>query len=339
MNEPFRTGRWSSTTSWRGSRPAWDARPKGSRALSRGATCEVIRALSYEDGSSIVASDASLQAVLLDWNLGHDDAGSHAQATALLHKLRERHAGVPVFLLSDRQGATRTITIEVAEMVDEFVWLLEDTAEFVAGRVLAAMERYRAALLPPYARALAAYARLREHSWSAPGHQGGIAFTKLPAGRAFFDFYGENLFRTDMGIERGQLGSLLDHTGPVAESERFAARVFGAHRSYSGVVGTSGSNRSIMQACMSEGDLVVLDRNCHKSIEQGLMLTGALPVYLLPTRNRYGIIGPDRADGDDARGDPRQGDGQPGLEGRGRTRSPSTPWSPTAPTTASATTP
>ena len=88
------------------------------------------------------------------------------------------------------------------------------------------------------------------------------------------------------------LGSLLDHTGPVAESEAYAARVFGAHRSYSEVVGTSGSNRSIMQACMKEGDLVVLDRNCHKSIEQGLMLTGARPVYLVPTRNRYGIIGP-----------------------------------------------
>jgi arginine decarboxylase len=103
---------------------------------------------------------------------------------------------------------------------------------------------------------------------------------------------GENLFRTDMGIERGALGSLLDHTGPVAESERYAARVFGAHRSYSGVAGTSGSNRSIMQACMKQDDLVVLDRNCHKSIEQGLMLTGARPVYMVPTRNRYGIIGP-----------------------------------------------
>ena len=72
-------------------------------------------------------------------------------------------------------------------------------------------------VLPPYAKALADYSRVREHSWSAPGHQGGVAFTKIPAGRAFFDFYGENLFRTDMGIERGQLGSLLDHTGPVLQ--------------------------------------------------------------------------------------------------------------------------
>jgi arginine decarboxylase len=195
-------------------------------------------------------------------------------------------------MTADRKLVKGTMTIEIAEMVDEFVWLLEDTSDFVAGRVMAAIERYRAQLLPPYARALAAYSRLREHSWSAPGHQGGVAFTKLPAGRAFFDFLGENVFRIDMGIERGALGSLLDHTGVVAESEKYAAHVFGAHRSYSGVVGTSGSNRSIMQACMKADDLVVLDRNCHKSIEQGLMLTGARPVYMVPTRNRYGIIGP-----------------------------------------------
>ena len=253
---------------------------------------DVIRALSYEDGYAIVASDASLRAVLLDWNLGLNSEGSHAQATALLHKLRERHATAPVFLLADRERTRGTMTIEVAEMVDEFVWLLDDSADFIAGRVMAAIGRYEAQLLPPYARVLAAYGKLREHSWSAPGHQGGIAFTKHPAGRAFFDFLGENVFRIDMGIERGALGSLLDHTGPVADSEKYAARVFGAHRSYSGVVGTSGSNRSIMQACMKDGDLVVLDRNCHKSIEQGLMLTGARPVYMLPTRNRYGIIGP-----------------------------------------------
>lgn len=257
-----------------------------------GRNIEVLRAISFEDGQAIVVSDASLRAVLLDWNLGMNTEGTHAQATVLLHKLRERQAATPVFLIADRERTRGTMTVEVAEMVDEFVWPLEDSADFMAGRVVAAIRRYEAQLLPPYARILAEYATLREHSWSAPGHQGGIAFTKHPAGRAFFDFLGENAFRIDMGIERGALGSLLDHTGPVADSEKYAARVFGAHRSYSGVVGTSGANRSIMQACMTEDDLVILDRNCHKSIEQGLMLTGARPVYMVPRRNRYGIIGP-----------------------------------------------
>lgn len=154
------------------------------------------------------------------------------------------------------------------------------------------MTRYRQQLLPPLFNALMKYSDIHEYSWAAPGHQGGVGFTKTPAGRFYHDYYGENLFRSDMGIERTTLGSLLDHTGAFGESEKNAARVFGADRSWSVVVGTSGSNRTIMQACMTDNDVVVLDRNCHKSIEQGLILTGAKPVYMVPSRNRYGIIGP-----------------------------------------------
>ncbi len=104
----------------------------------------------------------------------------------MLHKLRERHSATPVFLLANRERTRGTITIEIAETIDEFVWLLDDTVDFTAGRVSAAIQRYQDALLPPYAKTLADYARLREHSWSAPGHQGGIAFTKLPVGSRFF---------------------------------------------------------------------------------------------------------------------------------------------------------
>src|SRR3979411_3006696 len=71
---------------------------------------QVVRALSSEDGESIVGFDASVRAVLLNWNLGADGATTHAQATALLHKLRERHANAPVFLLADRVLAKGSIT-------------------------------------------------------------------------------------------------------------------------------------------------------------------------------------------------------------------------------------
>jgi arginine decarboxylase len=90
------------------------------------------------------------------------------------------------------------------------------------------------------------------------------------------------------------IGSLLDHSGTFGESEKYAAKVFGAHHSYSVVVGTSGSNRTIMQGCLSPGDVALCDRNCHKSIEQGLILSGATPIYMVPSRNCYGIIGPVR---------------------------------------------
>jgi arginine decarboxylase len=252
----------------------------------------VIKAISYEDGLANIVSDTSIHAVLLSWEIGGTTESGEPPAARLLEELTNRHENIPVFLMAQTSERAREITEHVMEQVNEFVWMLQDTANFIAGRVVAAVDRYREQLLPPFAAALAKYSRLREHSWSAPGHQGGIGFTKLPVGRAFFDFYGENLFRTDMGIERGQLGSLLDHTGPIAESEAYASRVFGAHRSYNVVGGTSESNRTILQACLKDGDIAVCDRNCHKSIEQGLMLTGALPVYMVPTRNRYGIIGP-----------------------------------------------
>jgi arginine decarboxylase len=267
---------------------------RGVRALAeelRARGIEVVGALSCEDGLATVVSDAAIHCVFVNWTLGRDDRKSHAQATDLLRALRTRNAKVPVFLMADRKVAG-TISIEVATLADEFVWILEDTASFLAGRTAAAIERYVQGLLPPFTAALARYERDREYSWAAPGHQGGVAFLKSPIGRVFFDFYGENLFRTDMGIERAALGSLLSHLGPIGESERYAAHVFGAHRSYSVLNGTSGSNRAIMSACVGDGEIALCDRNCHKSIEQGLAITGGIPVFLRPTRNRYGIIGP-----------------------------------------------
>ena len=252
---------------------------------------EVVEALSFEDGFANVVSDASIHGILINWTLGQCNEASQDQATELLRAIRRRNAKVPIFLIADHELA-RTMTAEVATLADEYVWILEDTAPFITGRVLAAVHRFESQLLPPFAAALLAYNREEEYSWAAPGHQGGIAFTKSPVGRVFFDFFGENLFRTDMGIERASLGSLLGHSGPIGESERFAAKVFGADRSYSVLNGTSGSNRTIIWACVSDGDIALCDRNCHKSIEQGLALTGGIPVYFVPSRNRYGIIGP-----------------------------------------------
>ena len=123
----------------------------------------------------------------------------------------------------------------------------------------------------------------------------------------FFDFYGENMFRTDMGVERGVPRLVARPSGPIGESERYAARVFGAHRSYSVLNGTSASNRAIMSACVGDDEIALCDRNCHKSIEQGLVLTGGIPVFLSPTRNRYGIIGPIPPRAAGAQGD-REGD-------------------------------
>jgi arginine decarboxylase len=261
------------------------------RALAnelRARNVEVVEALSSEDGEATVASDSGFACVLVNWT---QKTASTAQTTQLLRAVRALHAALPIFLMASRE-ISGTIGVEVATLADEFVWVLDDTAAFIGGRVMAAIDRYVDALLPPFTAALTRYDREREYSWAAPGHQGGVAFLKSPVGRAFFDYYGENVFRTDMGIERGALGSVLGHSGPIGAAEKYAARVFGADRTYSVLNGTSASNRTIMTACVGDGEIALCDRNCHKSIEQGLALTGGIPVFLRPTRNRYGIIGP-----------------------------------------------
>jgi arginine/lysine/ornithine decarboxylase len=225
----------------------------------------------------------------MDWTLGDDP--DHCSARRLLALVRSRNDKIPIFLMAER-GEASSIPIDVMEMVDEFVWTLEDTAAFVGGRVAAAQRRYLEVMMPPLASALMKFSQDYEYSWHTPGHTGGTAFLKSPVGRIFFDYFGENLLRSDLSISVGALGSLLDHTGPIGEHERYAARVFGADRTYCVTNGTSMSNRVIFMAAVGEGQIALCDRNCHKSIEHSLVMTGGIPVYLVPLRNRYGIIGP-----------------------------------------------
>jgi arginine decarboxylase len=268
------------------------AEGRAARALVQelqGRSIEVVEATSCEDGTSAFVSDSAIHVVLLDWTLGDDR--NHAKARAFLELVRSRNDKIPIFLMAER-GEASAIPIAVMEMVDEYVWTLEDTVAFVGGRVAAAIRRYLEAMLPPLAAALMRFSQEYEYSWHTPGHTGGTAFLKSPIGRIFFDYFGENLLRSDLSISVGSLGSLLDHTGPIGEHEKYAARVFGAHRTYCVTNGTSMSNRVIFMAAVARDQIALCDRNCHKSIEHSLVMTGAIPQYLVPLRNRYGIIGP-----------------------------------------------
>ncbi|PXW14949.1 Orn/Lys/Arg family decarboxylase [Paraburkholderia caballeronis] len=250
---------------------------------------DVIRSNSADDARAVLGADASIQCVLLDWDL-HDDP-EHAGALAVLDEARARSATLPVFLLANRHAAS-SVPADAMEKADDFIWLYDDSPDFIGGRIAAAIGRYREHVLPPMFRALVEFSQVYEYSWHTPGHTGGTAFLKSPVGRAFFSFFGEELFRSDLSISVGELGSLLDHSGPIGEGERYAARVFGAHRTYYVTNGSSTSNRVILMASVTRDQIALCDRNCHKSVEHAMTLSGAIPTYLLPTRNRYGIIGP-----------------------------------------------
>jgi arginine/lysine/ornithine decarboxylase len=278
--------------------PAPTAEGRATRALVQelqGRSIEVVEAASAEDGTSVVVSDSAIHAVLVDWTLGDQNGGrsrgDHDSARRLIQQVRDRNDKIPIFLMAER-GEASSIPVDVMEMVDEYIWTLEDTAAFVGGRVAAAIRRYVEVMLPPLAAALMKFSQEYEYSWHTPGHTGGTAFLKSPVGRIFFDYFGENLLRSDLSISVGALGSLLDHTGPIGEHEKYAARVFGAHRTYCVTNGTSMSNRVIFMAAVGRDQIALCDRNCHKSIEHSLVMSGAIPQYLVPLRNRYGIIGP-----------------------------------------------
>jgi arginine decarboxylase len=251
----------------------------------------VVEALSAEDATAINASDSAIQCVILDWDIGKKNKSDHKEAMKVLEQIRFSNDKLPIFLQTER-SKTSSIPLEAMQKANDFIWLMDDTPDFISGRIVAAMERYRNQALPPMFGALARFSRVYEYSWHTPGHAGGTAFLKHPAGRAFFEFFGEDLFRSDLSISVGQLGSLLDHTGPIGESERYAAQVFGSHRSYHITNGSSTSNRVILMSSVTRNDITLCDRNCHKSVEHAMTLSGALPVWLVPSRNHLGIIGP-----------------------------------------------
>jgi len=249
----------------------------------------VIDAVSQREAEAQIATHALLQAVLVDWELV--GAPEHESARSVIAAVRGRAALLPVFLLAS-SGSLAQVPAGILEQVNDYIWLFEDTPDFVGGRVAAAIDRYRATLLPPMFKALAAFAGTYEYSWHTPGHSGGTAFLKHPAGRAFFEFFGEELFRSDLSISVAELGSLLDHSGPIGEAERNAARIFGADRTYFVTNGSSTSNRVILMASVTRDQIALCDRNCHKSVEHAMTLSGAIPTYLMPSRNYLGLIGP-----------------------------------------------
>ncbi|WP_411706063.1 ornithine decarboxylase SpeF [Edaphovirga cremea] len=164
--------------------------------------------------------------------------------------------------------------------------------EFYGKQLEAAALKYENELLPPFFNTLQQYVAMGNSTFACPGHQGGEFFRKHPAGRQFFEFFGETLFRSDMCNADVKLGDLLIHEGAPCDAQMHAAKVFNADKTYFVLNGTSASNKVVCNALLSRGDLVLFDRNNHKSNHHGALIqAGATPVYLETARNPFGFIG------------------------------------------------
>ncbi|WP_043306879.1 Orn/Lys/Arg decarboxylase N-terminal domain-containing protein [Pseudomonas sp. ML96] len=212
----------------------------------------------------------------------------------LIRIARVRAPQLPIFALGEQVTIENAPAEAMADLnhLRGILYLYEDTVSFLARQVARAAHNYLDGLLPPFFKALVQHTAQSNYSWHTPGHGGGVAYRKSPVGQAFHQFFGENTLRSDLSVSVPELGSLLDHTGPLAEAEARAARNFGADHTFFVINGTSTANKIVWHSMVGRDDLVLVDRNCHKSILHSIIMTGAIPLYLCPERNELGIIGP-----------------------------------------------
>ena len=206
-----------------------------------------------------------------------------------LNKVDGTALGIPVFLyLRDEENTPE-------ELVGHVVGVISDnlTDRRLFGRQIdEAAKRYEDKVLPPFFGALAQYVYKGKSQFDCPGHQGGAYFRRHPAGRAFYDFYGEELFRSDLCNADVAMGDLLIHEGAPLKAQKAAAKIYNADKTYFVLNGTSASNKVVLNAALTLGDLVLYDRNNHKSVNHGALLqAGATPIYLETARNPFGFIG------------------------------------------------
>jgi arginine decarboxylase len=255
---------------------------------------EVLGVTSYGDLTSFAQQQSRASAFILsidDEEIVEEKPEAIEQLRTFVTEIRYRNEEIPIFL----HGETRTsrhIPNDVLRELHGFIHMNEDTPEFVARLIIREAKAYLDSLPPPFFKALTHYAADGSYSWHCPGHSGGVAFLKSPVGQMFHQFFGENMLRADVCNAVDELGQLLDHTGPVAASERNAARIYNCDHLYFVTNGTSTSNKIVWNSTVAPGDIVVVDRNCHKSVLHSIIMTGAIPVFLMPTRNHFGIIGP-----------------------------------------------
>ena len=259
---------------------------------------EVVGVTSYGDLSQFAQQQSRASAFVLSIDDEEFGGGSLEETDfallnlrAFVKEIRHKNADIPIYIYGETR-TSRHIPNDILKELHGFIHMFEDTPEFVARHIIREAKAYLDSLAPPFFRALVNYAYDGSYSWHCPGHSGGVAFLKSPIGQMFHQFFGENMLRADVCNAVEELGQLLDHTGPVAKSERNAARIYSADHCYFVTNGTSTSNKMVWHSTVAPGDIVVVDRNCHKSILHSIIMCGAIPVFLMPTRNHLGIIGP-----------------------------------------------
>ncbi|HZC94963.1 MAG TPA: Orn/Lys/Arg decarboxylase N-terminal domain-containing protein, partial [Bradyrhizobium sp.] len=253
---------------------------------------QVTKARRLEDAEIAVQTDAAIGCMVVDWG----KKGLEGKTASLINLMRKRGLEMPIMILV-RRKRFEDIPVEVLDFIDGYVFLAEETPEFIAKNLVSRLKQYAETLKTPFFGELVDYSEEGNQLWTCPGHNGGIFYSRSPIGRIFVEHLGEAIFRDDLDNSVLELGDLLTHEGPALAAQKEAAAIFGAEKTYFVLNGTSSSNKIVLTNLIAEGDLVLFDRNNHKAAHHGaLLIGGGVPIYLSTDRNAYGLIGPIRAD-------------------------------------------
>ena len=200
-----------------------------------------------------------------------------------------RSFGIPAIVMV--VDPSHTISFDM-ERIGAVIDVTSNSINDYKGTIEQIVASYEALILPPFFKALSDYVGDNNAQFDCPGHQGGQFFAKHPTGRAFYDFFGEHIFRADLCNADVKLGDLLIHEGYAHDAQAHAAAVYNADKTYFVLNGTSSANKVVLNALLTPGDIILYDRNNHKSIcHGGLVMSGATPIYLETARNPFGSIG------------------------------------------------
>ena len=200
-----------------------------------------------------------------------------------------RSFGIPAIVMV--VDPSHTISFDM-EQIGAVIDVTSTSINDYKGTIEQIVASYEALILPPFFKALSDYVGDNNAQFDCPGHQGGQFFGKHPTGRAFFDFFGDHIFRADLCNADVKLGDLLIHEGYAHDAQAHASAVYNADKTYFVLNGTSSANKVVLNALLTPGDIILYDRNNHKSIcHGGLVMSGATPIYLETARNPFGSIG------------------------------------------------
>ena len=220
---------------------------------------------------------------------GDEPALTSGDVGEYLERIQATNFGIPVFVVQTEEE-------QVDPKFYDAIYHIQDLngydIKLYSRQIETAARLYEEKMLPPFFKMLSEYVEMGNIAFDCPGHQGGQYYRKHPAGRFLYDFYGENIFRSDICNADVKLGDLLIHEGAACDAQKYAAQVFNADKTYFVLNGTSSSNKVALNAVLAPGDLVLFDRNNHKSNHHGALIqAGATPIYLETARNPFGFIG------------------------------------------------